>query len=86
MVSTDVNLSEEEIIQTYGKRWNIEVFFKMCKSYLKLGKESRTMSYDAMTAHVSIVLAKYMLLSLEQRRKIDKRSIGELCYVSRDEL
>ena len=86
LVSTDVNLSEEEIIQTYGKRWNIEVFFKMCKSYLKLGKESRTMSYDAMTAHVSIVLAKYMLLSLEQRRKIDKRSIGELFYVSCDEL
>ncbi len=86
LVSTDVNLSEEELIQTYGKRWNIEVFFKMCKSYLKLGKESRTMSYDAMTAHVSIVLAKYMLLSLEQRRKVDKRSIGELFYISCDEL
>lgn len=86
LVSTDVNLSEEEIIQTYGKRWNIEVFFKMCKSYLKLGKESRTMSYDAMTAHVSIVLARYMLLSLEQRRKVDKRSIGELFYISCDEL
>ena len=44
------------------------------------------MSYDAMTAHVSIVLARYMLLSLEQRRKVDKRSIGELFYVSCDEL
>ena len=40
LVSTDLTLSEEEIIQTYGKRWNIEVFFKMCKSYLKLGKVS----------------------------------------------
>ena len=44
------------------------------------------MSYDAMTAHVSVVLARYMLLSLEQRRKIDKRSIGELFYISCDEL
>ena len=44
------------------------------------------MSYDAMTAHVSIVLARYMLLSLEKRRKIDKRSIDELFYVSCDEL
>ncbi len=86
LVSTDINLTEEEIIQTYGKRWNIEVFFKMCKSYLKLGKESRTMSYDAMTAHVSVVLARCMLLSLEQRRKVDKRSIGELFYISCDEL
>ena len=58
----------------------------MCKSYLKLGKESRTMSYDAMTAHVSIILARYMMLSLEQRRKVDKRSIGELFYVTCDEL
>ena len=27
-----------------------------------------------------------MLLSLEQRRKVDKRSIGELFYISCDEL
>lgn len=55
----------------------------MCKSYLKLGKESRTMSYDAMTSHVSVVLSRYMLvLSLEQCRKVDKRSIGELFYIS----
>ena len=44
------------------------------------------MSYDAMTAHVSIVLARYMFISLEQSRKIDKRSIDELFYVSCDEL
>ena len=53
----------------------------MCKSYLNLGKESRTMSYDAMTAHVSIILARHILLSLEQRRKVNKRSIGELFYI-----
>ena len=86
LASTDVNLSEEEIIQTYGKRWNIEVFFKMCKSFLKLGKENRTMSYDAMTAHVSIVFARYTMLSLEQRRNADKRSIGDLFFASYDEL
>ena len=86
LASTDVSLSEEEIIQTYGKRWSIEVFFKMCKSFLKLGKESRTMSYDAMTAHVSIVFARYTMLSLEQRRNTDKRSIGDLFFASYDEL
>ena len=58
----------------------------MCKSFLKLGKESRSLSYDAMTAHVSIVFARYMMLSLEQRRNIDKRSIGELFYLAYDEL
>lgn len=86
LASTDVTLSEEEIIQTYGKRWSIEVFFKMCKTFLKLCKESRSISYDALTAHVSIVFARYMMLSLEQRRNVDKRSIGELFFLAYDEL
>ena len=33
LISTDVSLPEEEIIQRYGRRWKIEVFFKVCKSY-----------------------------------------------------
>ena len=86
LVSTDLSLSEEEIIQTYGKRWNIEVFFKMCKSYLKLGKETRAISYDALTAHTSIVFTRYMMLALEQRRNVDERSIGELFFLTIDEL
>ena len=86
LVSTDLTLSEEEIIQTYSKRWNIEVFFKMCKSYLQLGKETRSISYDALTAHTAIVFARYMMLALEQRRNIDERSLGELFYLTIDEL
>ena len=39
LISTDVNLDENEIIQIYGKRWDIEVFFKVCKSYLNLSRE-----------------------------------------------
>ena len=54
LVTTDMHLSEEEVIRIYGKRWGIEVFFKVCKSYLHLEKDCRAVSYDAMTAHVSI--------------------------------
>ncbi len=86
LVSTDLTLSEEEIVQTYGKRWNIEVFFKMCKSYLKLGKDTRSISYDALTAHTAIVFARYMMLALEQRRNMDERSLDELFYLTIDEL
>lgn len=35
-ICTDTNLSEEEIIRIYGKCWQIEVFFKTCKSMLNL--------------------------------------------------
>ena len=55
--------SEEEIIRTYGKRWDIEVFFKSCKSYLKPVKECRSLSYDALNAHVAVVFTRYMMLS-----------------------
>ena len=36
IICTNTTISEEEIICIYGKRWDIEVFFKTCKSYLHL--------------------------------------------------
>ena len=86
LICTNTELSENEIVRIYGKRWQTEVFYKTCKSWLKLGKECRSLSYDAMTAHVAIVFARYMLLSIEQRKDTDERSICELFYVLCDEL
>ena len=86
LISTDVMLSEEEIIRIYGKRWDIEVFFKVCKSYLNLSKECRSMSYDAMTAHTAVVFTRYMMLSLENRESNDERSLGELFLYFSDEM
>lgn len=39
LISTDTTLDEKEIIRIYGKCWDIEVFFKVCKSYLNLSRE-----------------------------------------------
>ena len=86
LISTDTNLSEEELIRVYGKRWDIEVFFKSCKSYLKLVKECRSISYDALNAHVAIVFTRYMLLSVAKRRNEDDKTICELFYCLMDEL
>lgn len=86
IISTDTSLSEEEIIRIYGKRWDIEVFFKSCKSYLRLVKECRSLSYDALTAHVSIVFTRYMMLSVAQRRNEDDKTICELFFCLMDEL
>ena len=65
LVTTDTSLTEEDVIRIYGKRWGIEVFFKVCKSYLRLEKDCRALSYDAMTAHVSVVFTRYMFLAVE---------------------
>ncbi len=86
IVSTDTELSEEEIIRIYGKRWDIEVFFKACKSYLNLVKEYRGISYDAMNAHVAIVFSRYMMLSVAQRENEDDKTICELCFCLLDEM
>jgi hypothetical protein len=83
LISTDISLPEEEVIRVYGKRWGIEVFFKMCKSYLNLTGECRSMSYDAMTAYVAIVFARYMMLASENRVRADGRTFGEMFYAER---
>jgi hypothetical protein len=85
LISTDLELSEDEIITLYGKRWDIEVFFKICKSYLKLAKEFQQLSYDAITAHTSIVMLRYIILSEEKRTMEDPRTLGELFYMGFDE-
>lgn len=85
-ICTNPDLSEEEIIRIYGKRWQIEVFFKTCKSYLNLIGECHSLSYDALTAHVAIVFTRYMMLALEQRKDEDERTLGELFFFFCDEL
>ena len=86
LISTDITLDEKEIIRIYGKRWDIEVFFKVCKSYLNLSKECNSLSYDAMTAHAAVVFTRYMMLSLESREANDNRSLGEIFLYFSDEM
>ena len=39
LLSTDMRLPDEDIVRIYGKRRDIEVFFKMAKQHQKLAKE-----------------------------------------------
>ena len=68
LISTDVTLSEEEIIRIYGKRWKIEVFFKTCKSMLNLGRECHSTSYDALTAHSCCICKVYVHITRTAQR------------------
>jgi hypothetical protein len=85
-LSTDTELSEEQIIELYGKRWSIEVFFKTCKSYLKFTGEYQQLSYEAVTAHTAIVAVRYMIFAIEQRENTDmRRTPGDLFFLFADE-
>ncbi|MCD5518237.1 transposase [Lactobacillus delbrueckii subsp. sunkii] len=86
LICMNMTIDENEIIRIYGKRWDIEVFFKTCKSFLKLGTEYHGLSYDALTAHTAFVFLRYMFMSVEKRDDEDDRTIGELFYCMIDEL
>jgi hypothetical protein len=84
---TDMSLSEQDIIALYGRRWKIEEFFKICKSYLRFTGEFRQTSYEALTAHTSIVSLRYMILAVEQRQKSDMRNEpGDIFFLFCDEV
>lgn len=86
ILSTDIELSNEDIVRIYGKRWDIEAFFKMAKQHLKLAKKIQCRDYDALIAHTSIVFMRYMFLSYQLRLRKDNRTFGELFYACCDEI
>ena len=86
LLSTDTTLSEEEIIQLYQRRWSIEVFFQVCKTYLRFAKESHGVSYDSMRAYIAVEFARYLMLAWLQRMNTDDRTMGEIFYRYAEEL
>jgi hypothetical protein len=88
LLSTDIELADTEIVRIYGKRWDIEVFFKMSKQYLHLVKGVQMCNFDGLIAHTTLALMRYLFLSFRQRFDTDDRTLGELfragCNEARD--
>lgn len=86
LLCTDTTLSDEEVIRLYGKRWDIEVFFKVLKSQLRLARELQGRSYDALVAHTPLVFTRYIPLAVETRNERDPRTLGALFLAMCDEM
>ncbi len=86
LLSTDCSLSDAEIVRIYGNRWSIECFFKASKSYMKLGTEFQSRSYDAMISHTTIVFTRYIILEWIRRNQNDKKTYGELFFMFCDDI
>ena len=86
LMTTDLELSDEEMIRIYGKRWNIEVLFKTCKHFLHLDTESQSRSFESVYAQTTIVFLRYIMLAYESRASVDQRTCGELFFLVCDEL
>lgn len=66
MLTTDLKLNFTQAIERYQIRWSIEVLFKECKQYLRLGGSQNT-DFDGQIADTTLALATYTILSLQKR-------------------
>lgn len=76
LLTTDLTLSFVGAIELYQIRWTIEVLFKECKQYLRLGGSQNT-DFDGQVADITITLATHTILSL-QKRFSSYETMGEL--------
>ena len=66
VLTTDLSLSFTKAMEIYQIRWSIEVFFKECKQYLRLGQAQNT-DFDGQIADTAIALITHLMLSLQLR-------------------
>jgi hypothetical protein len=86
IVSTRVDLADEEVARVYGKRGEIEAFFKMMKRCLNLEREAPLRDDDGMIGHTTIAMCRYLFLVFEQRCHDDPRTLGTLFFACGDEM
>ena len=80
LLSTDMILTEDEIIQLYARRWGIEEFFKVSKCLLRLEEECTSKNLDTIRGYIAIVFIRAMFLSVISRMERDDRTAGILFY------
>ena len=66
LLTTDRSLSFVKAMELYQIRWSIEVLYRECKQYLRLGKSQNT-DFCGQIADASLVMITYTILSLYKR-------------------
>jgi hypothetical protein len=66
LLTTDISLSFAQTMELYQIRWSIEVMYKECKQYLRLGKAQNTDFYGQI-ADATLTLITYTILTLYKR-------------------
>ena len=77
IISTNTDLSDMEIINTYKKRWNIEQGYKDLREYFQFGKEENRI-YEALIARITLSFLAYNLTSYINRINNEPQTLGEL--------
>ena len=78
LLSTDISLTERQVVERFGCRWSIEVMFHTLKSFLNLQKTTQSIDYTEIHASTAIAMLQFQMLSYTKRLNSDEASYGEL--------
>lgn len=77
IVSTDLELNDEEIIEIYKRRWDIEQGYKELREHFGFGQEENRI-YEALIARMTLSLFAYNIVSYINRISHEPKTIGGL--------
>ena len=77
IVSTDLTISDEEIIDIYKRRWDIEQGYKELREHFGFGKEENRI-YEALIARITLSFFTYNIISYINRISNEPKTIGGL--------
>ena len=77
IVSTDLTINDEEIIEIYKRRWDIEQGHKELREHFGFGKEENRI-YEALIARITLSFFTYNIVSYINRISNEPKTIGGL--------
>jgi hypothetical protein len=77
IASTDLDISDDEIIDIYKRRWDIEQGYKELRAYFGFGKEENRI-YEALIARITLSFFTYNIVSYINRISNEPKTIGGL--------
>jgi hypothetical protein len=77
IASTDLEISDDEIIEIYKRRWDIEQGYKELRAHFGFGKEENRI-YEALIARITLSFFTYNIVSYINRISNEPKTIGGL--------
>lgn len=77
IASTDLEISDEEVIDIYKRRWDIEQGYKELREHFGFGKEENRI-YEALIARITLSFFSYNIVSYINRMSNEPKTIGGL--------
>jgi len=77
IVSTDLEINDEKIIETYKRRWDIEQGYKELRQHFGFGQEENRI-YEALVARITLSFFTYNIVSYINRISNEPQTIGGL--------